>query len=353
MSYILEALKRSQAERELGRVPTLESANLLPEDRAEPTANPWPLVSVGLAAMAVLIALYAALRVPGGPITADPATRLASTLASAEPERVADPAADGRASPPPAILAPPTAVPPAVATTLPAMALPSGSGASGPGGLTTVSPLAVVPPAAPLVEPPPPKGLARVSPPASPETDPEEPGFGTPSPDSAALGDLDDLQLEQELQRQLEADETMAAEVDQLAEERSQDPPTPVPPDLIAAIDAFKHQVQGGPDRAQGKAKGKSDAELPPVAVAPAPVMAPPYAGDPTQLRLTREQQADLPAFLMSVHVYDENPTKRFVLIDGLKYGEGDHTRKGIMVEEIRSDGAVLSHQGRPFFLHR
>jgi len=63
MSYILEALRRSQQERELGQVPTLETA-AFPSDKAKARPGPWLMAAVGLAMLAVLIALYAALRAP-------------------------------------------------------------------------------------------------------------------------------------------------------------------------------------------------------------------------------------------------------------------------------------------------
>jgi general secretion pathway protein B len=36
-----------------------------------------------------------------------------------------------------------------------------------------------------------------------------------------------------------------------------------------------------------------------------------------------------------------------------MKYGEGDQTREALKVEEILPNGAVLSFQGNPFYLHR
>ncbi len=63
MSYILEALKKSQRERNLGQVPTLERLPML--ESAEPQRIPyWGLAAVILAGLAVLIALYAAFREP-------------------------------------------------------------------------------------------------------------------------------------------------------------------------------------------------------------------------------------------------------------------------------------------------
>ncbi len=48
MSYILEALKKSQNERELGQVPTLVAVPATESHRA-PRGKPWGLVAVGLA----------------------------------------------------------------------------------------------------------------------------------------------------------------------------------------------------------------------------------------------------------------------------------------------------------------
>jgi len=58
MSYILEALKKSQRDRELGQVPDLAT-----ETYAEPSddsrgLNPWIIIAISLALIAVLIALY-------------------------------------------------------------------------------------------------------------------------------------------------------------------------------------------------------------------------------------------------------------------------------------------------------
>jgi general secretion pathway protein B len=61
MSYILEALKRSQQERELGQVPTLDGT-LLPTEGQSARPAPWGIAAVTLAALAFLVALYAAMR---------------------------------------------------------------------------------------------------------------------------------------------------------------------------------------------------------------------------------------------------------------------------------------------------
>ncbi len=60
MSYILEALKKSQQERDLGRVPTLATQPFF-ENRPA-VVNHWGLAATALASLAVAIALFAALR---------------------------------------------------------------------------------------------------------------------------------------------------------------------------------------------------------------------------------------------------------------------------------------------------
>jgi general secretion pathway protein B len=61
MSYILEALKKSQQERELGQVPTLDRLPF-PSKTASARPGPWIMSAVGLAMLAFIIALYSALR---------------------------------------------------------------------------------------------------------------------------------------------------------------------------------------------------------------------------------------------------------------------------------------------------
>jgi general secretion pathway protein B len=55
----------------------------------------------------------------------------------------------------------------------------------------------------------------------------------------------------------------------------------------------------------------------------------------------------------MTVHVYDADKGRRFVMINGRKYREGDKTREGMSVERIVAEGAVLSYKGNPFFVPR
>ena len=362
MSYILEALRRSQAQRELGRVPTLEGAALVAAGPANPPRRgPWAVAPVVLAAAAVLIALYAALRAPEGPRAAAPGTAAAgqagalpvapAPVLSSPPSIAERRTAPGVLAASPAGAGPDPVVGPQAPIPAAAQRLATTPGAE---GSVPVGALAPGSAGAPLVEAPPPKAQARVAPPA-----PAAPAVPVPDLAQSEPVPPDDpaAQLQLELERQLESDGALVPDFESapLPTPQEDSGPTPVPADLIANIEDFKQQVQGGQGKnkakEKGAAKGGGPQVVPPTPRAPG---APADAGDPaTQLRLTHEQEAALPKFVMSVHVYDAQPERRFVLINGLKYAEGAKTREGLTVERIRVDGAVLMHEGHPFFVHR
>ena len=315
MSYILEALKKSQQERELGRVPTLDAVGVFEEDTVAPVRNPWPLVAMGMAGAAVVIALYAALRAPAlsPPAgTANAGLGGLSTAGPAVPAQAAPPTRPQAADDPSLTLSP--LVPAPVGLTAPAPPEPF---------------LEPEPTAEPLIEPPP---LRRAPAPPRHTTTAGSAGVSDHIPlRHPDLSEESDLAAELELQRQLDSELGMPP----YEEEVLADPPTPVPRDLIADIEAFKQKVLK--DRG-GKPVNKAAKAM---------------DEDPMSLRLTREQEADLPPYLMTVHVFDKEQSKRFVLISGRKYREGDKTREGMTVERILTDGAVLSYKGNPFFVHR
>lgn len=299
MSYILEALKKSQQERELGRVPTLDTSGMFTEDKEPVPTSHWGLLAVGLAAVAVVIALYAVLRTPA-PVPMQ---------AGAQPGAAATPMSTSA----PALSATDSGQPPADAVPMIASddaGLPASSQAQ------TAPRASGVPTASPRVS-----GVPGTGPERFPG---EELGFAAEP----------DPWLEQELQRQLDAEQAAYAE-----------PPAPrrrpqraaVPPDLVEDIESFKQQVR----REQG---------IPPPLEQRQPAD---IRGDPTKLRLTPLQQAQLPAYFMTVHVFDEDAVKRFVLINALRYVEGEETRDGIRIERIIPEGAVLSYLGNPFFVRR
>ena len=64
-------------------------------------------------------------------------------------------------------------------------------------------------------------------------------------------------------------------------------------------------------------------------------------------------EREGLPPLRLSMHVYDPDPSARFVLIDGKRYRQGDAIAQGVVVDTIRVDGAAISWRGRRFLLPR
>lgn len=256
MSYILEALKKSQQQRDLGQVPRLEESWLeqLPE-AAHP--HPWMLGSAVVALLALVVALYALMRDGGG-----------------EPQPIQSSAADPK--------------PVASSAEILVVPAPDPSGRPLPRGAEEIR-------RAVLGEPPSPEPMS--------------------APDAAPSGSV-------------------------------------IPPTLIADIEAFKHDVKGRGERApppKPEPAPPRPVEARPAIPSPSASTAQPALpeGPPPDLR-----QA-LPDYAITVHVYNADPAKRLVYVNGHKMREQDSTPEGVKVEEITSAGAILSFQGTRFFARR
>jgi len=62
---------------------------------------------------------------------------------------------------------------------------------------------------------------------------------------------------------------------------------------------------------------------------------------------------ANLPELRLDMHVYDPKPQARFALINMRKVTEGQMAGEGVRVESITPEGVVLSHNGTRFLLPR
>ncbi len=63
--------------------------------------------------------------------------------------------------------------------------------------------------------------------------------------------------------------------------------------------------------------------------------------------------RAEVPEIRFSVLVYDNDPARRFVLVDGQRLGEGDSAQPGLVVQEIRRDGVIFSYRLYKFLVKR
>ena len=80
--------------------------------------------------------------------------------------------------------------------------------------------------------------------------------------------------------------------------------------------------------------------------VAPAGSSGVPYWDD-----LSLEFRSSLTLPHIDVHVYDDDPARRFILVDLQKYREGEVLESGAVVEEINETSIQLNYQGTRFLM--
>ena len=83
------------------------------------------------------------------------------------------------------------------------------------------------------------------------------------------------------------------------------------------------------------------------------PSPAAPKLDMPTYFDLPFATRKALPQLSLSMHVYTADPKQRFVILDGARMVEGDTTPDSMTLREIRPDGVVLEFQGQRFFFPR
>ncbi len=84
-----------------------------------------------------------------------------------------------------------------------------------------------------------------------------------------------------------------------------------------------------------------------PGSVPPAPVPEP----APPLETLSADRRRDMPALNLDIHIHSADPDKRFVVINGRRYREGERLSEGPVLESVTRDGAILRQDGRRFRL--
>lgn len=91
-----------------------------------------------------------------------------------------------------------------------------------------------------------------------------------------------------------------------------------------------------------------------PVARAAAPAAVPAgSSGVPYWDDLPLEYRSGLVLPHIDVHVYDDDPARRFILVELQKYREGGALESGAVVEKINKDNIQLYYQGTRFLMER
>jgi general secretion pathway protein B len=92
-----------------------------------------------------------------------------------------------------------------------------------------------------------------------------------------------------------------------------------------------------------------SAAANPPVANTPAAATGGAPSNYATREALVARGQ-NVPEVALSLHVYDADPARRFVFVNGQRGRDGETLPNGLRIEQILPEGAVLSWTGNRFF---
>ncbi len=289
MSLLLEALQKSARQRQLGTPLTLDEgiSRPLPARRA-PRWNLWLAAAAGIAILFAVRGWFGE-RGESGPISLQPGAEPRAQAASGRDVQKA-PAADAEK----------TAYQSDVAR----------SGAARPDAISNEAASG---------------GRSRdVSPSYDEYTRPAARAAATPAAEPAAPGKkVDPLNLDYLTTERLNQPAGAGRE--------TADPPPrslPVMPPLPEA-----GQPGAGPDLEPGDEAGAE----PPAAHSP-----PPTAGPLGYDDLPPAIRRELPALKITISVYDDDPDKRFVLIDHQRFRIGDDLVPGVRLNDIRRDGLVL-----------
>lgn len=133
--------------------------------------------------------------------------------------------------------------------------------------------------------------------------------------------------------------------------------PEPEPARAPASAEPLSAPLSPLPVLAESVAPA-APAALPP-ATGTAPAAPPARAGSriqdvpdlPTSEQLLAAGTLRVPEINLDLHVYNPDPAKRFVRINGARYAEGATLREGPRIETITADGVILDNQGTRFIL--
>ena len=300
MSYILEALARSQRERELGRVPTPTGAGYS-EPSGTKRNNKALIIGLLLSAAVVAAATYAVLSLPG-PEQTKPGTAAAVAETMPQERTAGSPNSQPDAAPQKATGEPakPTARPPRPAVATQPVTVKAAPASTDEAQKTVASDRGeVVEQQLPVAPPPEPVVL--------------------PEARDASAADL--------LPANIEEQRVRAADAAVMRQE------------LIELNKRLEiQQAASRPGRQQQAAIPATVSDNQP---RPAPAGA---EGLPADV------YSRLPPRKLSVLAYSKSPERRFVILNTQKMAEGSRSAAGLVVEEIRQNGVIFSFEGHRFF---
>jgi general secretion pathway protein B len=303
MSLILDALKRAERERRAGQAPQpLDSVAVPVPDAAERSAHRWLLPAlIGAVVAGVAVYAFLLLRAPSTPATVVVAAPRTATPPPAAPQPTAEPEA-----------APPAA---AEMRQRDAANPPPPNAPTDDGRVTTLDDLvdSKRTPPRDMPRPPPKDQLAAAD-------------QDTP-PDSAAEATV--------------VKPASAPAAEQLPP--FEQPVGPPPPEATAPTPTPTA------DRPVPPAASLSDPAPPQPALstATASVSAEALAASARNFKeMSPNYRAEFPALTVDIHVFNDDPARRFVMLNGKHYREGDTIAEGPRIVGIVPDGIVFDWRG-------
>lgn len=118
-------------------------------------------------------------------------------------------------------------------------------------------------------------------------------------------------------------------------------PPRKSPAGKPAPTEPSRPPVAAGPSRRQEPSKKPGAG--PSVTIGPEP--------PPLLDTLPANTRRGLPSLNLDIHVYSADPDKRFVVVNGQRYREGDPIGEGAVLEAVTANGAILRQGGQRFRL--
>ena len=157
-----------------------------------------------------------------------------------------------------------------------------------------------------------------------------------PAPTAARAGMIEDLQ----------ADPSSPQRLDDLVDPEAGLSELPPEPELLAP-DPLPEPAQASAAFVEPAAPEPAyRSEIDAIELDPAPEPEIPVLKD-----MPADYRADFPRLSVDVHFYENAVARRFVMLNGRRYREGDALREGPQLVEITSDGLILDHRGRQVFL--
>ena len=317
MSLILEALKKSEAQRRLGEAPDLETPFAAQRRRS----SPLPLIVV-----AIVVAAGAGwwlFRTPAAPAGAVSKPVQEKPLAASVP---AAPMKRPAANPPVAPAPPPPAAKTMAEMTEIAKWVPVGQGSMhsvGADRKRTAAAAAANPVETLHAPAAAPKPLVVVAPASAPNSIAAvAPPPGVKKPEPAPVAEL----------KKPEAPSVAASGTGM----KKPEPPT------VAAVGPGEKKAEPPPGPALAAGMKKPE---------PAPVAAS-DSGTQPYYELPFSVRKDLPSLKLSMHVYASEPAQRFIILNDSRMVEGN-SQEDLALREIRPDGAVFEFRGQRFFYPR